>query len=291
MSYLFDAKKLLFPLLLLSFCISCTQDESTKLVPVVRVGEKYLYQSDIQIAVPNQIFKDSLLYAESFIDNWVSRQVFIQKAHSMLSKKDREAIEAKVLAYKEDLMVHAYKIKALETLFSDTIVSQEDIKNTYQQNERMVRLSGALVRVIYVFLDKDSNLKNRMRKILMDIRDPETLRDLKNISHTHSKKFNLFQDKWFTFYNLKRDLPFLDSKKLQKLNMEKVYLFSYKESIVYCYFLEIIPKGEVAPMAYVKDKLKTIIINRRKLDFIKQLKRKLYKEIIKGKDYEIFIKR
>ena len=209
----------------------------------------------------------------------------------MLSEREKKSIDAKVSVYKEDLLVHAYKVKALETRFRDTMVSQTDIEKAYHENQRIIRLSDDLIRVVYVFLDQDSNLKSRVRKILRDMDDQDAFMDLKNICQTHSKKFNINRSKWFTYSNLKRDLPFLEQKNLRSLRFDRVYSFSSGDSKAFCYFIKIVHRGSPAPIDYVKTKLKTIVINRRKLKFVKQLKRSLYKETIKTKDYEVFIKK
>ena len=46
--------------------------------------------------------------------------------------------------------------------------------------------------------------------------------------------------------------------------------------------------GSTAPLEFVRDKVKSIIINKRKLKFISELERNIYNDALEKKQFEIF---
>ena len=59
---------------------SCTQKQDHKgKKPLVEVGGKFLYQEDLQGALPlNLSSDDSVLFAESYIRNWIEDALLFQ---------------------------------------------------------------------------------------------------------------------------------------------------------------------------------------------------------------------
>ena len=47
-------------------------------------------------------------------------------------------------------------------------------------------------------------------------------------------------------------------------------------------------KNELAPIEYVKDNIKNLILNRRKIDFLKQMEDNVYKEGIRKNKFKIY---
>ena len=84
---------LLFVFVFFSFCNS-NKDEV-----LARVGDKYLYRSDIKIKIDSfENDEDSILKTRNFIDNWARKNLLYQKALINLSE---------------------YKVKNLENLIND----------------------------------------------------------------------------------------------------------------------------------------------------------------------------
>ena len=61
---------------------ACSQKHDHKgKTPLVEVGGKFLYQEDLQTALPlNLVADDSILFAESYIRNWIEDALLFEKA-------------------------------------------------------------------------------------------------------------------------------------------------------------------------------------------------------------------
>ena len=59
--------------------------------PLARVGEKYLYTSDVQDIFPNNLPEnDSILILNNFVDKWIKKQLLLQKAELNLSDEQKD---------------------------------------------------------------------------------------------------------------------------------------------------------------------------------------------------------
>ena len=88
---------------------SCTQKQDHKgKKPLVEVGGKFLYQEDLQGALPlNLSADDSVLFAESYIRNWIEDALLFDKAEDNV--RDSEKVKELVENYRKALVMHAYR--------------------------------------------------------------------------------------------------------------------------------------------------------------------------------------
>ena len=66
------------------FCVACSEQHDHKgKTPLVELDGNFLYQEDLQSALPARLSKDdSLLFAEHYIRNWVEDILLYEKAQS-----------------------------------------------------------------------------------------------------------------------------------------------------------------------------------------------------------------
>ena len=67
---------------LLNVVCSCSHQHAQKgSPPLVKVADNYLYQEDLQMALPlNLSAEDSLLFAEAYIKNWTEDVLLLERA-------------------------------------------------------------------------------------------------------------------------------------------------------------------------------------------------------------------
>ena len=102
---------------------------------IARVGKSYLYKSDIATLVPAGTTKeDSLLLVRDFIDRWASQKLLIEAAERNLSDAKKREYNTLIKQYKIDLYTKAY-IEEVVKRTVDTVVSQEELKKYYEEND------------------------------------------------------------------------------------------------------------------------------------------------------------
>ena len=91
------------------FCVACSEQHDHKgKTPLVELDGNFLYQEDLQSALPARLSKDdSLLFAEHYIRNWVEDILLYEKAQSNIP--DNGEIEKLVENYRKALIMHTYQ--------------------------------------------------------------------------------------------------------------------------------------------------------------------------------------
>ena len=109
-----------------SICLFFKSCNSNKDEVLARVGDKYLYKSDIKIdSFEND--EDSILKIRNFIDNWARRNLLYQKALINLSDLKVKDLENLIENYTYDLYGSVYK----ETLLNKLLDTLTEIMEQY----------------------------------------------------------------------------------------------------------------------------------------------------------------
>ncbi|RZP01580.1 MAG: peptidyl-prolyl cis-trans isomerase [Flavobacteriales bacterium] len=273
---------------LLFFC-SCnylTQDAS--IIPIARVNSSYLYKDDITDLILEDTSKeDSTLIVNNFINRWATRQLLIDQSMINLSQEKQDFFNEMVSQYKMDLYTEAYKSSIILKQL-DTIIQEKEYEDYYNLNKRNFKLNDELLKVRYIQVDKNFlNIKALEKKIKRY--DSIDKKDLINLS-IKFKSFNLNDSIWIKSDVLIGRLPILkeeNSKVLKKPNYRQL-----QDSLgVYLIKIEAILKtNDIAPLSYVRPTIEQIILNKRKQNLLKKIKKDITIDAIKNKNFEIFTK-
>ena len=116
------------------------KEESTE-VPVARVNETFLYESDLAgLIAAGTTTEDSTQFAERFINNWIRKQLIIDKAQNELDLNEAE-IEQKVLDYRYALTRSAFEKQYIFENLEES-VSEEEIQQQKQSFNALIQELG-----------------------------------------------------------------------------------------------------------------------------------------------------
>ena len=270
-------------LVILSFILifSCEKEENNA-GAIARVNDVYLYESDLQKALPeNYTSEDSVHFRANFIKKWATEQLLVQKA--ALNIDTKKEIDELVAKYRKELLIDRYK-EALLKRNLDTVVTESDIEAYYDKNKDIYRLNEELVKIRFLHMGKDFNEKKEVIKLFKsdDPADLETLekRKLEFISS------HLNDSIWVSFNDVRKKIPFLKELKrpkkikfLQKDDSLGVYLVAVKD---------VLYRNDVAPKSYVKPLIRIMILHKRKLELNKEIEKSLLEDATKNKQLEIY---
>ena len=145
--------------------------KSSKEVVVAECYGKYLYESDLIGIVPEgATIMDSIQRVSTFIDSWVRRQVLIHQAENNLNMEELD-LKKQMDEYRNSLVIYAYESQLINQKL-DTIVTEDEIAEYYEQNKEDFQLRNTMVRVAYVILDEGNKQEEIFRKLMSD---PDTL--------------------------------------------------------------------------------------------------------------------
>lgn len=277
----------LFGILLLTIQSCNLRSDTQEQVPLARVNDAFLYESDIDFSfVEGQSEMDSIIYVQNIINNWATTQLLIDGAVLNLKKDTQTEFEQLVQQYKSDLYTSAY-VEALVNKNLDTLISDQELDDVYNNNTQLFVLKEDLLKMRYVNVNsKLSNLDEVKKRFKRFNAEDKVVLDSIAIQFN---SFYLKDSIW-----IKSDQVISKIKPLQlgfnKVLLKKPNFIQLKDSLgLYLMQVnEVLKRGSQAPKQYVLPTLKQIVINKRKLKLIKQLKSDIVNDAIKNKNFEIY---
>ncbi|MGE5424258.1 MAG: hypothetical protein ACM3N9_02775 [Syntrophothermus sp.] len=276
-----------FLIISLVFLVSCTgffrkKTERT----LARVYDDYLYENDIRHVVPRGTSeKDSITLVRNYIDNWIHQKLVIHQAESNLTS-DQMDFSQQLEDYKNSLVIYAYENELVRQKM-DTLVTDEDVEQHYEQNSQNFLLKENIVQIRYVKLPKDSKMVKQFRKWL-DFSDPEEKLLLVSQCSKFATDYYLDDENWISFNDLLNQVPIKTYNEEDFLKNRK--FLEYQDSL-YIYlvkFRDFKIKESVSPLSFEKERIKNIILNKRKSDLIQKMRDDLYSNASRKNDFEIF---
>ena len=255
--------------------------------PIARVNDTFLMFDEIdQSSFLELSEKDSLIKIQMTINNWATQKLLEDGAFINLNKEKQLEFQELIEQYKSDLYTSAY-LEALVKKNLDTVISKSELEEVYIQNKELFVLREDLVKLRYINHDLNlpnaKEIKERFKRYNFD---DQLVLDSISIQF---KSFFLNDSVW-----IKSDQVISKIKPLQKgfnkLLLKKLNFIQLKDSLG-LYLVEIknfVGINKQAPFAYVLPTLKQIIINKRKLKLVNQLKSEIVNDAIENKNFEIY---
>lgn len=254
---------------------------------IARVNSTYLYTKDIEHLITETTSKeDSTLRVNNFINHWATQQLLMDGAQLNLTQEKQEEFNQLVEQYKNDLFIKAY-LEALVKRSIDTTVTEQEAKEVYHRNQETFKLNEELIKFRYINVNENmANLdeietqfkrfNNQDKKVLDSIA-------------IQFKSYSLNDSIWIRANQALVKIPALNPENKKEL-LKKSNFIQLKDSLglYLMHTNDVLLRNENAPMEFVMPTIKQIVINKRKLEFIKQLEKDITKDAIKNKQFEIF---
>jgi hypothetical protein len=278
---------LLMLILFLSILIGCQKFESRKTEkPLARVGQTYLYPSDITgIFQANLSQNDSLLILNNFIDKWIKKQLLLQKAELNLTEEQKD-VHNQIEEYRSSLLIFKYE-QSLILQKLDTVITQAEIEEYYNENPSNFILDMNLVKALFIKLPRNAPNLETFRKLYGSEKE-EDIQQLENYCYQYAAKYDFFNDAWINFTRIQSELPQTVWSPERSLSWTRK--IEQKDS-VYNYFVYIRDhrlEGEPVPIEYVTDKIISIILNKRKVRFITEMENDIYNDGMSKGEFSIY---
>lgn len=255
--------------------------------PLARVGEKYLYREDIAPLLGNGISKeDSVSFVTNYINNWASKQLLLTKAKINLSEDKLAEFDELVDDYRNDLYTRAYK-EALVQQANDTIVTKSQMRSLYEKEKENFRLKEPLVKIRFIELPKQFLNKETVIQKLKSFKK-------KDIAYLDSigvqfKKLNFNDSIWVPVSRVVDEIPPLTFDNQSKY-LKKSQFFELEDTLgVYLAKVTgVLRLNDIAPLTYIEPTIKQVLLNRRKLDYLRKLETEVIDEAIKDNEFEVY---
>ena len=269
-------------LLLICSCDLPTNEESNA---VARVGEDFLFVSEIEDQIgPNG--SDSIQITRKTINEWAEELLYLKKAEINLSSREKKGLEELVSTYRNDLYVKTYKDKAIQSQL-DSIVEKEEIESYFEQNKLNFKTNKDLLRGRYVRVRNENyNLRSIRKSIRRFNEDDKVFLDSIALQFT---TYSLNDSIWVQASQFFNRLPSISERRYKNFLKNDTF-FELQDSLeVYLVVVEeVVLRNDLAPLDYVAPTLKQILINKRKLEVMRQLDREIIEEGLRQNIYDVY---
>jgi len=255
--------------------------------PVAKAYDSYLYEKDIEgLLVGEYSVQDSIDFVKRYINSWVKKQVFLKKSEKNIESSLNE-IEKKVEDYRYDLMVYEYQKKYIREELNNTVTDNE-VAKFYEDNKSNFELKQNIVRCQFARIPLTSPKLQKVIKWFKSKKQKD-FNKFKEFTLQYSDSYSFDDNIWYDFNDIINNTPFASYQNQVKFLKNKKN--NQESDSNYVYLLKILEykiSDEISPLEFVKDRIKDVIINKRKVELIKKLEEGIYKQAEKNKDFEIF---
>ena len=274
---------ILFFVLLLSCNLNNELDKNI----IAKVGDKTLTFVELLEKIPNNIERlDSTVVVNEIINNWALNELLIKNAEMNLSELEKNRLKKNSNEYYNNLLVNSYKNK-IASVNSDTLVNQNDIAEYYDTNLNNFVLYEDIVQARYVRLNKNNfNINEIKRRFKRFNRDDIIFFDsisLQLLNYSLNDSIWINKDLFFKKINV------LDDEEIDRIVKKTLYMV--KEDSLDVYLVKINGfKGinDKAPLTYIYKRIEELIINKKKVDFIKNFDNEIIENAKQENIFKVF---
>jgi hypothetical protein len=279
-------KRLLCLALIISLFAGCRQNSESRLQPLARAGNATLNVSDLPSALTEGLSsEDSVHVVQNFINEWAKKTLLYQKAEENLSSSLREGINKQVEETRKNLVIYRYQQQMmLERM--DTLISESETEAYYAANQLSFMLVSNIVKALFIKLPLETPDIARIKQLARS-NDQVSLQQLESLCYQFAEKFDDFNEDWITLDRLSVELP-------QEIQDEDAFLrrYSFYETydstdLYLISFRDFRLRNSTAPYEYVKDDIKRMIWNTRRIEFIQSLQDGIYNDALKENRFSI----
>lgn len=248
---------------------------------VVRVGDEVLTSRDLKQVLPRDVDdEDSAALADDYINRWVRNKLFLRQAESNLTEEEKD-ISQLLDEYRTSLLVNIYQQKMLEQKYSP-LLSDEEIEGYYNEMQDNFTLQENIIKGFLLKVPLGAPNQGDVRRWCRSA-NSESLVELENYSLQNARMFDSFLDSWVPFQRVNAILPDPIRNEERFLRYNRYYETTDED---YRYFLLVTDNmsiGNTAPLSYVEDRIRAILLNKKRGEYIKSLEKELYDEALQKK--------
>jgi hypothetical protein len=253
---------------------------------VARVGDKTLTWAEIMDVIPdNSNALDSAELAERYIQNWAKQQVLISQAESSLSD-EKKSFEELIENYRTSLLTYTYEQEWINQKL-DTAITEDEIVKYYNDNEKNFELRDYILKVKFSAIASDSKAIPGLKKLFYSSK-PEDLVKLEKYCIDNSASYYFNEDRWMLWEDFIKQIPLVGFDPETFLKKNKNFEFEKENNLYLMTITDYQLNGTRSPLSFEKEKIRSLILNKRKMELLDRMREDLYQKALQEKRVETF---
>lgn len=251
---------------------------------MAKVYNNYLYREDIAGLFTQNISEaDSIKITRNYIDKWIRNQLFLRLAEMNLPEEEKN-LTKQIADFRASLLIYKYQQYLLNQKL-DSLISIIELEQYYEEHNSNFMLDKPAVRAVYLKVPVDTPGRERL---LTWFRNDYDILQIENFSNQYAVNNTVFIEDWIYFEDLLKELPPGSFNSTNNLaNIDHIVV----DDLSYHYFIGILehrPPRSQMPFCLASQKIKSIILNKRKIQFLNELENNVLTEGMSKNAYQYF---
>lgn len=273
-----------------AFLTACSSNEKpVNKQLVAQIDGHSLFVSDIQEEFksrnPEQL--DSVKFYKAYTERWLKHHLLVKLVEQELTQTELN-VSKELEEYRQELIIHKFNEKNV-LLLAESNLTEVELQRYYNKNQSLFVLDEPIAKAIYLIFPKETVLSQRFKHLIFSDNENDIATNEDFIFKT-AKKYDNFNNRWVYLENLLRFNNEKNSYNVDKILNNKVIEFYSGTDLHFIAIKHLIEKGKVAPFEFVEPQIRSMIINRKKIDFLREIKDSLYQDALKYNKFSVFNK-
>ena len=288
-------RKVICILMLALMALSCKvtrqfQDAAAELFRgevVVKVGNHKLYRSQLQDYIPAGVSsEDSASLARQWINAWAEDLLLLDMAEEQLSDADKD-VNKELEEYRRTLLKYRYEQLYINQRL-DTLITDEEVEQYYLSNPERFRLERPLLKARYMVIPAEArSLKTLMKK--MSSEDEMEVMEADSLGAYAAIKYANAADTWMDAITLAQEMGTDYRSLLSSIKNHFAQIEDMGGSILrIAYIADMVPEGKPAPLEYVNERIRDIILSSRRHKLETELEQNLLEDASRNQKFVIY---
>ncbi len=276
--------RFVIPLIVIISCTSGIKNPNERVL--ARVYDEYLYESDLAGMIPASTqVRDSIDIVMNIIDNWIQQKLVLKKAENNLTPQQLN-FDKQLEEYRKSLIIFEYETKLIKHKL-DTVVTEENIESYYNRFKGNFELKDNIVKVLFVKIEQTSSYRQIIKRLLTSDKEDDKI-NLENYCQEYASNFFLDDQSWLLFDDILKEIPIKTYNQEVYLQNHRYIEITQSPFIYMVLFKDFKVKESVSPLSFERDNIRNIIINKRKLELIKNMEKEVMMNAVENNDFEIY---
>lgn len=245
----------------------------------VELNGHYLYRSTLDSLTLGMNSEDSLRAAQQYIRQWAQDILLYDVTMSHTNAQ----IETMVEDYRRTLYAQAYEERLVDKRMSKTI-TDSTVLALYQQMPEQFKLDESIMKGMLVVVPKDAPNIQKLRQWMA----AQSLDKIEKYAYQNASGYELFTEQWKTTTEIIRLVPIeradLENRlkgtnHIEVADSSKIYLLQITDKNM---------RGEAMPVEYARPQIEQIILNARRVEFMRKERERLYNEAIQERKIHFY---
>jgi hypothetical protein len=270
------------------FAIACNKSDRKDAI-VASVGEKQLTWKQLEDLIPNNSSaEDSVLLAERYIEDWAKEQVVLVQAEENLNEEQKN-FDHLIENYRKSLVTYAFEAELVKQKL-DTLVSDAEVEAYYSENRENFKLKDYIVQVKFCAVNKSFAQMKNLKKLFYS-KEAADIVKWQQLCVDIGAAFYFEEDKWLRWDELTKQVPLNVYDVEAFLKTKGDVEFEKDDNLYLLLITDYQLSGTVSPLSFEKDKIKSLIINKRKMDLLSKMRVDLYNEALQKNEIKFYHKK